>query len=1213
MLKKVLRFFAIALVLMVLLALGWGCQILFGFPAGSMWLWPTLPLLTWLLVSLARRFYVRYRAQQRLRTRPALQQTLLPDDEWVAQVRSFLSVTQSLDKTPLGDHRLHFVLGLSGAGKTTLLEQAASGSYLGRTPQVAKAQPTQSCHLSFLDTGIAVEISGQHIDPDKDAARCDSDWQKLLRSMSADISPAQCAGIIVCISAEQLRPNQLGHTSAGLQLTRQRINDLMDLARRRLPVYVMLTQVDQLEGVNTLMQQLPASLLQQSAGALLPYDTKLATTYVRQSVDELARYLPWLALRATGQGIAHAAQSGLIASRDIRSLQAPLETALMALFGASPYHEPPVYRGLFLSGLQPEKSTTDTEARSLQQTLAFGPAVFEQVLRHDKVSRPLSVYEKRRKQHIRLAWVGYYAAVGCATAWLIAGFLNELGELKQIGQFKLAEVSQSDSLDKHVQAIRSTRPQVSWLVEQSENDWNFLLPFSGISKNLEDKLKENFVSVYHRYQVDIFDKRFWSLLESNKTNTGLIHGLAIDYTVSRVALVSAAKDGVPLRRLREFPTPTVNASKYLVPELRDFDADIINDLFLYFAAWDTKENLQHRLENFRTTMVDISRRDRSLSWLIDWVGQQPNVNDVNLVEYWNPTEQPSETKVSGAYTVAGYKAIVEFLAKVNEVKVLRDIYQPKEVAFWENYNIQREIAWKNFVLQFPKGRDLLKTQTDWIELLTTFSSPSSPFARIEDRLLAEFPDDKLLVRPPWIGSVEVLRSIRKASANSSIIGSVVGKIDTVQSSAPLVFGRASKAVLSSETIQNEKNLLNAGKLYAAVTQSLSKAVSEVVMAPGKAATVAIDFSVIGRDPTVKESNLRDAFNAMKRLQDLLGSRHQPANEPAWALLRGELVTTTAYAYLNAACTMQAEWEGQVLSVAQLATDDDSLYEKLTGNDGVLWPFLDKTAKPFLTQNATGYAKAYAFNWMLPWERDFLTFVNRAATEKRTRDAAAKKLELQAKLDETRADARIKKIDARVAQIDADADKFNQAPFNVGVASFPVRANLDALTQPYGATIALNCAKAPQKLTQLNFSTSQTFNWNASTCGDTELKILVDNLTLSVQWEGEFGFDRFLKDFRDGKKQFTAQDFPEQKAALAALGIKNIEVIFKITGGAAMQKAVAKYESEAAEKAALVAEKARLEQAQSARTEQKLTNQINALSTPPAQTPVLPSKSVTCSL
>lgn len=154
MLKKVLRFLGIAGALIVLLAIGWGCQLLLGFPSGSMWLWPTLPVLAWVLVRSLRQFYVRYRAQQRLRTRPVSQQESLPDDEWVAQVRSFMSVTHGLEKTPLGDHRLHFVLGLSGSGKTTLLEQAASGSYLGRAPIAPQAQATKSCHLSFLETGI---------------------------------------------------------------------------------------------------------------------------------------------------------------------------------------------------------------------------------------------------------------------------------------------------------------------------------------------------------------------------------------------------------------------------------------------------------------------------------------------------------------------------------------------------------------------------------------------------------------------------------------------------------------------------------------------------------------------------------------------------------------------------------------------------------------------------------------------------------------------------------------------------------------------------------------------------------------------------------------------------------------------------------------------------------------------------------------------------
>ena len=1212
MLKKILNFLLLLLLLTVLLAVGWVCELLLGWPAGSMWLWPTVPVVLWFTVTLVRRYYVRYRAQRRLRTRPQQEQAQTPDEEWVAQVRSFLAVTKGLDKRPLGDHRVHFVLGLSGSGKSTLLQQAASGSYLDRAVAGNALTPTQSCQLSFLSTGIAIEISGQHIDPEQDALTCDAGWKKLLNSMAADLSPDQCAGVIVCLSVEQLNSQLIGRTHAGLQLARQRINALMELAQRRLPVYVILTHADRLDGVDELLSHLSSELLTQPAGALLPYRSAEATGYVRRSIDELARYMPWLALRATTQG-GHAAQSGLLAARDIRNFQAPLETVLMALFGTSAYHEPPLYRGLFLSGWPSRTDRVDAISRTAEAGLAFGPGVFEQVLSYDRAFQPLSAYETIRKKRTRLAWAGYYTAVGLTAVWLVCGYINESTQLDELGRFKLAKIARGETAEKYVQSILSTKPQINWLNEQADNSWNFLLPFSGLSDALESELKSNFVQIYHRYQAEIIDKRFFAALDGDMKNSGLFHGLAIDYMISRISLTLAASAQESMYKLRAIESPNVGASKILVPELNERDATAIDNLFLYYAAWDTPESLRNRLGQLKNGLVTVSQRDRSLSWLFDWVVHQPNVSDINLSDYWTPTGSPSATKVSGAFTLAGYRAITSFMEKVNAVQVLREVYQSKEIAFWENYNVQREVAWKNFMLQFPNGRELLKTETDWVDLLTTFNSQASPFVRIEERLLEEFPDEKRLVRPNWIASVDVLRSIRKASAHTSIIGSVASKLDTVQSSAPLLlFGQSGQAAVSSTTVQTEKNLMSAGKLYGVFNQALSKAVSEAVSAPGKASTLASDFSVLGRDPTVKDSSLRDAFNAMKRLQDSLGARTQPANEPVWALLRGELVTTAAYAYLNAACTMQAEWESQVLAATQLATDDAAFYDKVMGSDGVLWTYLDKTAKPFLTQSATGYVKAPAFNWILPWDAEFLTFINRVAAEKRARDAATKKAELQAKLEDTRAAARSKFIDARLAQIDTDTAKFNQATFNVGVASFPLRANGDATLQPYGATLTLNCAKTPQRLTQLNFSVSQVFNWAPTTCGDSELKILVDHLTLVTRWSGEFGFDRFLRDFRDGKKTFVPADFPDQTDALKALDIKKIDVIFKLTDGVVLQEAVAKYEADAAERKALANEKIALEQAQAARTEKSLTSQINGLSAK-SEKPVLPSKSVTCTL
>jgi len=120
------------------------------------------------------------------------------------------------------------------------------------------------------------------------------------------------------------------------------------------------------------------------------------------------------------------------------------------------------------------------------------------------------------------------------------------------------------------------------------------------------------------------------------------------------------------------------------------------------------------------------------------------------------------------------------------------------------------------------------------------------------------------------------------------------------------------------------------------------------------------------------------------------------------------------------------------------------------------------------------------------------------------------------------------------------------------------------------------------------------------------------MTLTTRWSGEFGFERFLREFRDGKKTFIPSDFPDQNEALVSMGIKKIDVVFKISDGAVLQEAVAKYESEAAERSALAAEKLALEQAQAARTEKSLTSQINGLSLK-TEKPVLPSKSVTCTL
>ena len=312
------------------------------------------------------------------------------------------------------------------------------------------------------------------------------------------------------------------------------------------------------------------------------------------------------------------------------------------------------------------------------------------------------------------------------------------------------------------------------------------------------------------------------------------------------------------------------------------------------------------------------------------------------------------------------------------------------------------------------------------------------------------------------------------------------------------------------------------------------------------------------------------------------------------LLQGELDATTNFTYKHATCNMQNAWTSEVLGPEKLATTDAEAFAKIFGEQGVMWTYLNATAKPFLNQGADGYSSVITNGWQISWDKNFLSFINGAAAEKRKRDTQTQRKDLSQKLNEVRANARIKGIDARIQQIDQDQLKFAQTVFKVEMSSLPVRANAEALIQPYGVNFTLNCAQAPQRLTQLNYSASQSLTWTSSTCGDAELRIFVESFSVSKKWTGPLGFFGFLDFFRSGRGTFAIENFSDQQDKLKQLGITDIDVIYKINGAVPLIAAVKKSEEDVTERNSLVAEKATLEQGLSYQQQANLSVQIEKL-------------------
>jgi hypothetical protein len=131
--------------------------------------------------------------------------------------------------------------------------------------------------------------------------------------------------------------------------------------------------------------------------------------------------------------------------------------------------------------------------------------------------------------------------------------------------------------------------------------------------------------------------------------------------------------------------------------------------------------------------------------------------------------------------------------------------------------------------------------------------------------------------------------------------------------------------------------------------------------------------------------------------------------------------------------------------------------------------------------------------------------------------------------------------------------------------------------PFGVGLTLNCSNGPQTVTQLNFKTMQTFNWNPNTCGDTEMKIFIGKTTITKVWPGKYGFGNFLNEFRSGKSGYTAKSFPDKSELFSEFNIQKIDVSFAMVGAPKALADSKQSQSDVTDLAAIFASQVKTEQ------------------------------------
>ena len=234
----------------------------------------------------------------------------------------------------------YLLIGPEGAGKTTL---------------VAGAQETvvkRDIAWHYFDQGVVIDVAGRVAFPPGGSEL--TEWRRLLRAVTWYRPRRPLDGVILAVPAStlldehwQARTQDLGAAIRERFVTTQRHIGLA------LPVYVVVTQADQVRGFSAFAAALPDHVRQNMLGWSNPHapDQAFAGTWIDEGIKLLQRsiVLAQVELFGSKPGVGDASDASLF-SDELRRLSAPLMTLLEEVFRPSRYHDTLFFRGFYLCG-----------------------------------------------------------------------------------------------------------------------------------------------------------------------------------------------------------------------------------------------------------------------------------------------------------------------------------------------------------------------------------------------------------------------------------------------------------------------------------------------------------------------------------------------------------------------------------------------------------------------------------------------------------------------------------------------------------------------------------------------------------------------------------------------------------------------------------------------------------------------------------------------
>ncbi len=1022
----------------------------------------------------------------------------------------------------------YMVIGRSAAGKTTAIKNAHLSSPFASPSPTATPGSTVDCDWWFFDQAVILDMAGRYaIGTEADA----KEWKDFLGLLAKYKKHEPINGLIVAVSVEDLEGLSQKELESQALTLRTRLDELMQTLGVRFPVYVVVTKCDLIQGMVPLMEQLPDSKWKEVLGISRPLsDTRDIRAFVHDAMDHLKQNLR--ELRNTFLGNGRGACSFLLLPEEFVRLEGPLSTFLGALFKQTPYHDQPLFRGLYFTSARQQgrpfsKLLTSLglpaiEQKTVSEKSGFLHDFFAKVLINDRAllaPTKQALSWKRLTQNLGLSvWV-LTGLVLCGL--LTLSFINNIGAMRLVNREMPVELRLGDDLFQNIRELGRYRNAVERLHERNQGWW---APKMGLgqSEALEKKLGGQFVTLYQKYVLWPLEEQMGKQLKTVDASTprAVVAGW-VDLLARRIRLINASLEGQDSKKLRSLKSPdyafmlraALGEKGQRVPENL---AKTLADIDLTYLLFEKDREPLTRLSRKETGRLKaiLHTEGVGLSWLPDWANRQvESLEPVTYSMYWggNPDlENRVGPEVQRAYTPEGFEKIQGFINEISTVLYDPETIKAHKDAFYKVYRREYWEAWGRFLTSFPNGWRLWSDRTGRREIAARMSGEQSPYRRLLQDLEGKIaPAGSTDAREPaWALLLARYSRIMNNPEYRAVLDTEgKGLLKKMMKGGTNVYTWLQKNLKGEEVSQAFRKDRVTFRHTRAYDKAIDSFAHQVLTPKGafEAASKAFEEGYAGMSEPASPGLA--AFYHAAQLKKLLGQGKKD-EAPFWALIDGPPDYVWHFALSEAGRQIEGLWQQKVVSEIQGLSDREAI-ETLIGQRGKVWAFTGNDLKYFLTKSRKkGYGPRVLFQGQIPFSPEFFNFLARGRR----------------------------------------ASQALRGTFQIHLDALPTDASRGAKYKPHLTRLALKCTAREQELLNFNYPVGADFKWNADGCQEVNLEIKVGDLTLKKIYHGFDAFPRFLRDFSKGTKSFKPEDFPSQSAKLRKdYRIKAIKVRYRMRG------------------------------------------------------------------